>query len=232
LSHNCRIHLPGIWDNEAMAHPEYIRQKAITLRVDRKLTIDEIAERLALPKTTIYYWVKDIPIPRKPNVRIPSAARVKGTIAMQAKYTAKREAAYREGVEEFPLINQEPTFRDFICMYIGEGYKRNRNCVSICNSDPMVVKLGNDWIKRFSSNPVTYAVQFHADQSMEELACFWAQLLAIEPDEVKFQRKSNSSQLKFRTWRSKHGVLTVRTGDTYFRARLQAWMDLVKQDWE
>jgi hypothetical protein len=31
------------------------------MRVERKLTIDQIAERLALSRTTIYYWVKDLP---------------------------------------------------------------------------------------------------------------------------------------------------------------------------
>ncbi len=48
-----------------MAHPAYIREKAKELRIKRKLTIDELAERLALPRTTIYYWVRDLPVPRK-----------------------------------------------------------------------------------------------------------------------------------------------------------------------
>jgi hypothetical protein len=30
-------------------------------------------------------------------------------------------------------------------MYIGEGYKRNRNCVWLNNSDPAVVKLAARW---------------------------------------------------------------------------------------
>ncbi|MEA2202107.1 MAG: hypothetical protein QOI89_2703 [Solirubrobacteraceae bacterium] len=32
------------------------------MRVERRLTIDQIAERLALPRSTIYYWVRDLPI--------------------------------------------------------------------------------------------------------------------------------------------------------------------------
>ena len=32
------------------------------MRIERRLTIDELAERLALPRTTIYYWVRDLPI--------------------------------------------------------------------------------------------------------------------------------------------------------------------------
>jgi hypothetical protein len=74
-------------------------------------------------------------------------------------------------------------------------------------------------------------VQHHADQSLDELRIFWSDLLSIDPSAVKFQRKSNSNQLKGRRWRSRYGVLTVRTADTRFRARLQAWIDLVQSDW-
>ena len=35
-----------------MAYPAYVKQKARELRTDRKLTIDELAERLAIPRTT------------------------------------------------------------------------------------------------------------------------------------------------------------------------------------
>lgn len=212
-----------------MAHPEYIRLKAIQMRVDRNMTIDDIAEHLAISRTTVFYWVKNLYIPQTNK---QSAARQRASDANSAKARLKREESYAEGAEVYPELIKEPTFRDFICMYIGEGYKRDRNRVSICNSDPLVVKLGNEWITRFSRNPVGYAVQFHEDQSMEELATFWSEFLKIDPSEVKFQRKSNSSKLEYRMWRSVHGVFTVRASDTYFRAKLQAWIDLVKADWE
>jgi len=46
-------------------YPPYLREKARQLRRDRKLTIDQLAECLALPRTTIYYWVRDLRIPQK-----------------------------------------------------------------------------------------------------------------------------------------------------------------------
>jgi hypothetical protein len=56
-------------------------------------------------------------------------------------------------------------------------------------------------------------------------------LLPVDPESIKFQRKSNSGQLAGRIWRSKYGVLQVRVSDTYLRARLDAWMDRVRADW-
>jgi len=212
-----------------MAHPDYIRQKAIRMRVETKLTIDEIAERLAVSRTTAYYWVKDIPIPK---TRKQSAARQRASDAHRDKARKKREAAYAEGVEMFPDLIKEPTFRDFICMYIGEGTKKGRHNVSICNSDPAVVRLAQCWISKLTSRPVTYWIQYHADQSIEELRDFWAAHLSIEPEQVKFQRKSNSGQLARRNWRCVHGVMTVRSSDTFLKCRLMAWLDLVKAEWQ
>jgi len=150
---------------------------------------------------------------------------------MQLTYQERRQAAYAAGLAEFPSLIAEPLFRDFICMYIGEGYKRSRNRVSIGNSDPAVVRLANFWIRRFARNPVTYWLQHHADQDIEELRVFWRRALGDSAAEIRFQRKSNSGQLKGRNWRSRHGVLTVCANDTYLRARLQAWIDCVQAAW-
>ncbi|MGI8594382.1 MAG: hypothetical protein ACR2ML_08500 [Solirubrobacteraceae bacterium] len=122
-------------------------------------------------------------------------------------------------------------FRDFVCLYIAEGYKRNRNSVAIGNSDPNVITIANHWVRRFSRNPVAYSVQYHADQDLVSLRAFWAAHVETVPEAIRLQRKSNSNQLAGRTWRSAHGVLTIRACDTLFRARLQGWMDVLAEDW-
>ena len=220
-----------------MAHPDYIREKAIQLRIEKKLTIDEIAERLSLGKTTIYYWVNHLEIPRKPGFDGMSPAHLAeaqklGNAAMQAKYRKIREVAYQQGLDEFEGLSSDLSFRDFVCMYIGEGSRRDRNTVAICNSDPTVVVLGNKWIKQEGKNKIRYSVQYHADQDLDEIVAFWSQLLGVPSEAINLQRKSNSNQLTGRSWRSEHGVLTVSMGDTRLRARLQAWMDLVREEWK
>lgn len=215
-----------------MAYPKYLREKARQLRRERNLTIDELAERLAISRTTIYYWVRDLPIPWSGSGGgWPEGARRLGSKAMQAKYRRLREEAYEEGRRLFPQLITDPTFRDFVCLYMAEGSKRDRNVVAICNSDPAIVRLGNRWILEFTRNAVGYSIQYHADQDLPSLTRFWGDALDIEPDSIRLQRKSNSNQLAKRTWRSKYGVLTISVADTYFRARLQAWMDCVRTSW-
>jgi hypothetical protein len=211
-----------------MAHPAYIREKARSLRTEKHLSIDEIAARLALPKTTIYYWVKDLPLgrPRRAN---PGQRR--GSRSMQNGYALRRAAAYMCGRIEFAELIKDPTFRDFVCLYIAEGYKRNRNRVSVANSDPAVVAVCTRWVRRFARNPVRFSIQYHADQDLRVITKFWARRLSVSPDEIRLQRKSNSGQLAGRTWRSRYGVLTVTAEDTQLRARLQGWIDCLQEQW-
>lgn len=211
-----------------VAHHPSLRAKAIEWRISENLTIDELAERLGLPRTTIYSWVNHIPIAREYRA---SPAQRKGNRNMQRAWARKREAAYEEGRSMFADLVREPTFRDFVCMYIGEGYKRNRNRVSIANSDPAVIALGARWIRRFASNRVDFMVQYHADQDLDEVRRFWGDLLDVAPEQIKLQRKSNSNGLAGRKWRCRHGVLSVGSNDTYFRARLQSWIDLIRTEW-
>jgi excisionase family DNA binding protein len=202
------------------------------MRVERQFTIDELAERLALSRSTIYYWVRDLPIPGSGSGgEFPESARRKGTRAMQRMYRLLREQAYREGLDSFDELAADPTFRDFVCMYIGEGYKRNRNAVSICNSDPAVMELASRWIGRLSEKTPDFSIQYHADQDLDELREFWGGTLGIDPGAIKLLRKSNSGQMAGRIWRSQHGVLSIRVQDTRLRARLQAWMDRLRSQW-
>jgi hypothetical protein len=210
-------------------YPAYIRDKARQMRTQRNLSIDEIAERLALPRTTVFYWVRDLPIDR--SVRPRTLAQLNGNLAMQEKHRRLRLSAYAEGRASFDELALDPSFRDFVCLYLAEGSKRNRNTVAVCNSDPTVVVLCNAWICRLSTKTADYWVQYHADQDLDELQRFWGEQLDIAPERVAMQRKSNSNQLTGRTWRSAHGVLTVRVGDTLLRAKLDGWMDRLRESW-
>lgn len=151
---------------------------------------------------------------------------------MQAKYRRLREDAYDDGRRRYAELILEPGFRDFVCMFMAEGYKRCRNTVSIANSDPAIIKLATRWMSRFATNPLDFRFQYHADQDPRALQRFWGSVIGIEPRRIAPQRKSNSARLRSRTWRCKYGVLTVRASDTYLRARLEAWMDCLKASWE
>jgi transcriptional regulator with XRE-family HTH domain len=212
-----------------LTYPDYIRAKARELRTKQNLSIDEIAERLAVSRTTVFYWLRDLPIDR--STRPQTAAQLKGSQAMQAKYQRAREAAYLQGRATFDDLAWDPSFRDFLCLYIAEGYKRSRNRVNVCNSDPAVLKVCHDWRCRLSSKSPYYSIQYHADQDLDELRRFWSGVLGIRAEQIRLQRKSNSNQLAGRAWRSVHGVLAVSLNNTILRAKLDGWMDRLRESW-
>lgn len=91
---------------------------------------------------------------------------------MQAKYRALREGAYQEGRRTFAALDEDPRFRDFVTLYIAEGYKRDRNKVVLGNSDPAVVAFTDAWLGRLSTGSRTYSLQYHADQDPAACARF------------------------------------------------------------
>jgi transcriptional regulator with XRE-family HTH domain len=211
-----------------MAYPAYLRERARELRTTKGLSLNEIAERLALPKTTVYYWIKGLPLGRK---RRASPGRRKGNRAMCAKYKQLRDDAYARGLVEYDELVLVPTFRDFVVLYIAEGYKRDRNVVSISNSDPLIVAMATAWLRRLSQRQPVVRVQYHADQNHTDLVEFWSATAGVPPEAVRLQPKSNSGSLGGRTWRCVYGVAAVDVYDTLLRARIQAWIDRVKEGW-
>jgi len=212
----------------SMTYPTYLREKARSLRVDKGLTIDELADCLALSRTTIYYWVRDLPIKRTTHQTIGQRA---ATRSMQDTYRRRREAAYHEGLRTFDELALDPTFRDLVNRYIAEGYKRCRNVVSIANSDPAVISLAERWIRRLTDRRIRYRLQYHVDQDPEYLARFWAFRFGIEPSAVRLQRKSNSNGLAARRWRCRWGVMTLEVNDTQLRMRLEGWIVALRERW-
>src|SRR5437588_5474857 len=92
-----------------MAYPAYLRDRARELRTTKQLSLDELAKRLALPKTTVWYWIRDLPLGR-PRRASPGSKR--GNLNMQAKYRRLREDAYAQGLIEYDELVLEPTFQD------------------------------------------------------------------------------------------------------------------------
>src|SRR5438132_13579045 len=116
-----------------MRHPAGLRDEAVHLRTTQGLSIGEIAEALGVPKTSIHYWVKGVPIggevsPERQAMRAQSfkARQRAGTAAMQAKYAALRQQAYEQGCEAAQELLADQQIRDFVVLYLAEGTRKAR----------------------------------------------------------------------------------------------------------
>ena len=223
-----------------MRHQKHLREEAVYLRAAQGLSLSDLAARLGISRTTIYYCVKDVPVrtsqlsPERTERQIVAqkSSHSAASAATKAKYAVYRQEAYEAALRPASEMLQDKEVRDFVVLYLAEGYRKNRNVVEVGNSNPCIVRLAHNCMRRLSSNPhFVYSFQYHADQDPEQLKLFWADYLSIDPLQIKAIPKTNSGQLKGRNFACQYGIFRVQVGDTLFRSRLQALMDVVQAEW-
>ena len=222
-----------------MRHPAGLKEEAVHLRTTQGLSIGEIAEALGVSKGTVHYWVKgaatggEVSAERQAvRAERRKAAQRAGTASMQAKYAALRQLAYEQGRSAAQELLADQQIRDFVILYLAEGFRKTRNEVSLGNSNPHIIRFAHECMKRLAANRhFYYSFQYHADQNPDELKLFWASYLGINPQQITAVRKTNSGHLKGRRFACEYGVFRVQVADTQFRSRLQALMDALEQQW-
>lgn len=207
---------------------KHLKEKAQELRKDG-YKLPKICEMLNINKSTIYEWLKEMPdyVSERNHSNKSLAAAL---AANKIKYKNLRNSAYEEG--KILYMNDEKNLRDFALLYLTEGHRKTKHTPSICNSNPNIVLFAKNILEKYSSRKLDYGLQYHIDQDENELKNFWSRYLSINSDVIKLTRKSNSGNLKGRKWASVHGILMVRTNDSYLREKIQAWMDIVEHDWK
>lgn len=74
-----------------MKRLDHLREKALELRTNHNMSLDDISERLNLSRTTVYYWIRGTVIERTEK---QTAGQKAGPTAMRAKCAALRQDAY------------------------------------------------------------------------------------------------------------------------------------------
>jgi hypothetical protein len=224
------------------------------LRVEQQLSVDRLAVRLALPRSTIYYWVRDLPLRageggeglaaegllRAGSVEAAAvewarggraAERTGGAPTRRMRSRPSSEAAYEDALRTFDDLDAEPTFRDFVCLYITRGCTRERAKVSLSDSDPAVIRLVNRWMLRLSDRSPLLSIRYGPGQSLTELRRFWGGVVGAEARTIRVHDVADRVDLHTPSCCPPYGVLTVAVDDTLLRARLQAWMLKTRDCW-
>jgi hypothetical protein len=203
------------------------------LRVERQLTVDQLAARLALPRSTVYYWVRDLPLHGGTDEARPSQAREEaGEVTGEAEALHPGQAsAFEQGLSSFDDLASQPTFREFVCLYILEGYKRDRTRVAVANGDPVVMRLANRWIWRLTDRSPSLSIACKPDQSIGELRRFWVETIGEAAGAIQGRRSREVEPLHQWGPAPVHGVLTIAVEDRLLRARMQAWMCRLREGW-
>ncbi len=202
-------------------------EEARRLREEEQLSIDGLAARLSVKRTTVYGWIRDIPLSKGTDRRVYA---LNASRAMSAKYKQKRKAAYEAAAQKVSEWMQDRQFRDFVVLYLAEGSRRTRYSLAISNTDPDIIRIGYSNLQRFSSKNFYFYLLCHSEVEREKAVRFWADVLKIPKERIEIfgkpMRKSSRTIVA-----SSHGVMTVRVNDCYAREAMQACMDWMKADW-
>ena len=217
-----------------MAHSNYLRRMARLLRVEQRLTVDQLAARLALPRSTVYYWVRDLPLSEREGESGGAGAGKGAGIGAGKGAGASAiagDAAYEDALRSFDDLVAQPTFRDFVCLYIARGCTRERAKVSLSDSDAAVMRLANRWMLRLSDKSPLLSVRYEPGQSLTELRRFWGGIVGVQARTIRVHGEGDRVGDRDVARHARHGVLTVSVEDALLRARLQAWICKTRDSW-
>ncbi len=215
-----------------MAHSNYLRRMARLLRVEHRLTVDQLAARLALPRSTVYYWVRDLPLGEREGESVGAGFGNRASAGVGERASAAAgDAAYEDALRSFDDLAAQPTFRDFVCLYIARGCTRERAKVSLSDSDPAVMRLVNRWMLRLSDKSPLLSVRYEPGQSLTELRRFWGAIVGVQARTIRVHDEADLPGDQAAARHARHGVLTVSVEDALLRARLQAWICKTRDSW-
>lgn len=209
---------------------ERSKQRAIEWR-KQGMALPEIVERLGVNKTTVYYWIKDIPLEGRTEKQLDSQKNA--TRANRVKAKEARDKEREIGLAEAEVLLQDPLVRDFVSIFMTEGNRKSRNVVSVCNSNYSIVKISMVMMRRFSKEPL-FRLAYHQDVDIDRALKYWANKLDIDKGLIKtgLPKVDYPSDNNRRIHCLVNGTMSVYVCDTAFRARLQGWCDYLDKQWQ
>lgn len=138
------------------------------LYLEEKLSASSVARQIGCSLWTVYGTMKKYNIPRR------------------AKSTSNRltfEATSLSFSPKDSLTPEEKTLKDVsLMLYWAEGSKRGKGTVDFANSDPEMVAIFTECLRRVygvSEQRLRVLLYCHANQSVEQLQSFWSSLTGI-----------------------------------------------------
>jgi len=160
-----------------------LRQKAITLRIESRLSYSAIQRELKVPKSTLSYWLKEHPLHedeilklRRQSWKRGEASRERFRNTMRIKREKLDEKVYQEYKKRIAGFGSESFFLAGLMLYLGEGDKRSKGRLGLANTDPAVMQFFLKWMVSFLNiDHARIRAELHLYENMdiEKEKSFW-----------------------------------------------------------
>jgi len=215
------------------------KNKARKLRQKGK-SINEIAKKLNIAKSTISLWCRDIRLNPKQIERLAKrqeSGSYKGRMKFLERIRKERikEVAFlqKQGIKEIGKLNKRDLFISGIAMYWSEGYTYSSgDQVGFTNSDPKMILFILKWFKEICKIPIdrlTLQVKINKihRNRVKKVENYWSKITGIPLTQfnktVLLKTESKKIYLNYNTH---YGTLRiiVRRG-TRLRRKINGWIE-------
>jgi len=197
-----------------------------------------IAEKTGVMKSTLHAWLGNVPYVPNDEVikRIGKARAASGEFKARQKALSLEEAK-KMAKKDIGSINNRDLFMLGLGIYIGEGAK-SRDIVRIINSDPRVIKLSIEWLRKKCGLPLeNFVVRLHVypDNNCKECINYWSKEIGIPKNQfqkihIDMRQNKKASKKGKLPYGTAH--VTVKSNGkkefgSFLGRRIMAWIDEV-----
>jgi AcrR family transcriptional regulator len=182
------------------------QESARTLRAEG-LTLEAIASRLGVSKSSVSVWVRDVDFavgPRRP-------ARRRGPNSLQRRKSAQIEAARLEAIDRVGIMDHRAFLVAGAALYAGEGAKQDGD-VRFANSDPRLVRFFCAWLRFFFTvDEDRFRARFYLHEGLDLDAAefFWSDVTGLPRHQFRTAHRV-PVRSGYRTTKHKFGCAYVR----------------------
>ncbi len=151
------------------------REKAVRMRIDQQMGYGTIAKELGVPKSTLSYWLKDLPLSPERVLQLRREAWSRGEASrelfrqtMRKKREIREQKIYLEQKKKLGRLSRQSLFVAGLMLYLAEGTKKDYYKLCLANTDPILVKFFIWWLQEFLNVPKKeIRLQLHLYESMD-----------------------------------------------------------------
>ncbi len=167
-----------------------LREQAVHLRKNKRLSYTAIAKKLNVSKSTLSYWLSELPLSdseisalRRKGWQKGEAAREKYRNTMREKKALEFQEVYKKQKKSIGPLTTRDALIGGLMLYVGEGDKRNPNRIALANSDPFVVVFFTRWLIKFMRIPrkkIRFGLHLYSNMNIANERNFWQDTLGFK----------------------------------------------------
>lgn len=197
---------------------------------------NEIVDELGMSKGTISLWFKDIDWSKSIQLQLEARAKEISTARLLRLNEARRkklEQIYarirQDARNDFFRLWEDPLFVAGVFAYWGEGDRRNKNTLRLCNTDAGLIRIYARFLQETCSVPkekIHVWLLLYPDLDEKKCKKFWTRILGRGNFSFK---KSITIQGRHKTNRISYGVCNMLVHNTHLKIKLMEWIALFSE---